>query len=171
VTTKVCALYLVRHAIAAEGGPAWPDDAKRPLTPKGIARMRRVVRGVRALGIKIDVVLSSPLVRARQTAELLVEGLEPAPPLQITPALAPGVTPHEVAAALEEFRRARGLALVGHEPGLGELAAWLIGARKPLPFKKGGVCRIDVPALPPSGNGQLVWLATPRMLRGLRSRN
>jgi phosphohistidine phosphatase SixA len=73
----------------------------------------------------------------------------------------------EVAGALEPFRKARAIALVGHEPGLGELAAWLMGARVPLRFKKGAVCRIDFPQAPVPGGGQLVWMATPRMLRAL----
>jgi len=167
VTPKPRALYLVRHAIAAERGPAWPDDAKRPLTHKGIARMREIARGLRALDVTIDHVATSPLVRAKQTAEILVECLKPAPALAVMPALAPGVTPAEVGAALAQIKRAQTIALVGHEPGIGELAAWLVGARAPLPFKKGGVCRIDLPHVPPAGAGQLIWLATPRMLRAL----
>jgi phosphohistidine phosphatase SixA len=59
------------------------------------------------------------------------------------------------------------IALVGHEPNLGELAASLIGARSALPFKKGGVCRIDFDVLPPKGLGQLIWFVTPKMLRSL----
>jgi len=167
VTTRKHTLYLVRHAIAAQPGKDWPDDSKRPLTPKGIARMRKAVQGLRALDVRIDLVLSSPLVRAMQTAEILVHGLKPAPPLNVLAALAPGVAPPQLAHALEHFRKASCLALVGHEPGIGEVAAWLTGARAPLPFKKGGICRIDVSALPPTGNGQLIWMATPRMLRAL----
>jgi phosphohistidine phosphatase len=162
---KTHKLYLVRHAIAAERGSDWPDDAKRPLTPKGIARMRQIVRGLRNLDIVVDVVLTSPLVRAKQTAELLVEGLKPSPTLVMSPALAPGTSPAQTAEALAEFRKARRVALVGHEPGLGELAAWLVGANTSLPFKKGGIGRIDVASFPPTGTGQLIWLATPAMLR------
>jgi phosphohistidine phosphatase len=161
------ALYLVRHAIAAERGPKWPDDTKRPLTHKGAARMRQVVRGLRALGVEVDLVLTSPLVRARQTADILVEGLGSAPTLEVTPALAPEESPSAVAAALGRHASASRIALVGHEPGLGLLAAWLIGAREPFVFKKGGVCRIDVPTLPPGRNGALVWHAAPKMLRAL----
>jgi len=160
-------LYLVRHAIAAERGPKWPDDTKRPLTHKGAARMRQVVRGLRALGVEIDLVLTSPLVRARQTADLLVEGLGTAPAFEVVPALAPEEPPSAVAAAVGRHATATRVALVGHEPALGLLGAWLIGAREPLVFKKGGVCRIDVPTLPPGRNGQLVWFATPKMLRAL----
>jgi phosphohistidine phosphatase len=166
-TKPACSLYLVRHAIAAERGDKWPDDTKRPLTQKGRARMRQAVAGLQAFGVKIDVVLTSPLVRARQTAEILVEGLESSPDLEEIEALAPDHRPTEVAHALGTYTRCGALALVGHEPGVGELAAWLIGAREPLPFRKGGVCRIDTPALPPGKNCQLIWCATPRMLRAL----
>ena len=157
-------LYLVRHALAEERGDEWPDDTKRPLTPKGAARFRKVVRGLRELGVLVDVVVTSPLVRAKQTAELLVAGLKPAPALAVSSALAPGVAPAQVAEALAHFKKPRRIALVGHEPGLGELAAWLVGTKTPIAFKKGGVCRIDVAALPPSG-GHLIWMATPGMLR------
>lgn len=160
-------LYLVRHAIAAERGEAWPDDSKRPLTSKGITRMRAVARGLRELDVTLDAILTSPLERAKQTAELLAASMKPAPPVMILEALAPGVAPAQVAEGLAPFRKARRIALVGHEPGLGELAAWLIGANAPLSFRKGGVCRIDVMAFPPSGAGQLVWFATPKMLRRL----
>ena len=166
-TRSAVTLYLVRHAIAAERGPKWPDDEKRPLTHKGMARMRLVVRGLRKLGVDVDLVLTSPLVRAAQTAEILAEGLASAPKVAVFKPLAPGATPAAVASALSPYTSARSLALVGHEPDLGELAAWLISAREPMEFKKGGVCRIDVPALPPGRNGRLVWLAVPRMLRAL----
>jgi phosphohistidine phosphatase len=160
-------LFLVRHAVAAERGDAWPDDTERPVTRRGADRMREVVRGLRVLGVAPDLVLTSPLVRAVETAEILQAGLHPRPPSEVCALLAPDSAPARLAAALDAWADRRDLALVGHEPGLGELAAWLIGARTPLKFKKGGVCRIDVPALPPSRTGQLVWLATPRMLRAL----
>ncbi len=165
-TQKTHKLYLVRHAIAAERGDAWPDDNKRPLTPKGTARMRQVVRGLRELGVVVDVVLSSPLVRAKQTAELLVDGLKPAPTIVVVAVLAPGTAPVTDCRGAGAFRKVRRVALVGHEPGIGELATWLVGSKTPMPFKKGGICRIDVASLPPaSGGGQLIWFAPPRMLR------
>ena len=160
-------LFLVRHAIAAEPGDAWPDDAKRPLTHKGVARMREVVAGLESLGVTLDLVLTSPLLRARHTADLLLDGLRPEPALAVTAALAPGARPIQVAEELGRHAKRERIALVGHEPALGELAAWLTGAKTPFSFKKGGVCRIDVAALPPTQTGQLIWLATPRMLRAL----
>jgi phosphohistidine phosphatase len=163
-------LFLVRHAVAEERGDDWPDDAKRPITSDGAAKMRRAIAGLRALDLKIDIVFTSPLTRAVETAELLVSGLKPAPALRPLPALAPGTPPAKVAEALVAEKDVKAIALVGHEPGLGELAAWLIGARTPLPFKKGAVCRIDITELPPGRTGQLVWFATPKMLRALGHR-
>ncbi len=106
-------------------------------------------------------------MRAIETAEIVVSGVKPTPVLRPLPTLAPGTPPVKVAESLVIDRDGRTVALVGHEPGLGELAAWLIGARHPLPFRKGGVCRIDLPDQPTGRNGQLVWLATPKMLRAL----
>jgi len=160
-------LYLVRHAIAADRGDKHPDDTKRPLTHKGITRMRQVVRGFATFNPRIDLVLTSPLVRARQTADIVMAGLSPAPSLNTFEALAPGHSPADVAQGLGAFVSRHAIALVGHEPDLGLLAAWLIGAREPLVFKKGAIARIDISALPPGRDGQLIWLATPRMLRGL----
>ena len=161
-------LYLVRHAIAANRGDKWPDDSQRPLTHEGKARMREGVRGLDALGPDIDIVATSPLVRAGQTADLLVRGLTPRPELVTIAALAPGSPPARVVEALAAHAPAKAMAVVGHEPDLGELAAWLIGAHQPLPLKKGGMCRIDFPDWPPARQqGTLIWLAIPKMLRSL----
>jgi phosphohistidine phosphatase len=160
-------LYLVRHAIAAERGEAYPDDNLRPLTQKGIARFKEVVKGLIELDVTIDHVLTSPLVRARQTADILAELLPSHPKLVETPALAPGGSFRAVIDVVGDYGRSRGVALVGHEPGIGELAGRLIGTRTPLPFRKGAVARIDVDALPPAGSGHLIWFVPPKMLRKL----
>lgn len=160
-------LYLVRHGIAAERGKEWPDDSKRPLTHKGIARMREVTAGLQDLEVSFDLILTSPLVRARQTADLLHQGLGGSTPLEETALLAPGGKPADLIELLRSRKKADHVALVGHEPDLGQLAAFLIGARAPLVFKKGGVCRIDFEKLPPVPPGHLVWFALPRMLRAL----
>jgi phosphohistidine phosphatase len=164
-------LYLVRHAVAAARGPDYPDDAQRPLTPDGVERWRRSVLGLRELGIAIDVVLASPLLRANETAEVLVATLKPKPRLVVTDALIPGRKPAEVLAVIAKHaaaaRGASRLALVGHEPDLGELAARLLGAKGVIEFKKGAVCRIDVDRAMPAGPGVLRWFLPPRALRGL----
>lgn len=161
-------LYLIRHALAEERGDAWPDDTKRPLTEEGMSRMRKAARGLARLGVSVEVVLSSPLVRARQTAEIVAGGLAPRPSLVNVDSLAPDGTYAAVVADLEKHARKTRIALVGHEPAIGELAARLIGSRHAIEFKKGAVCRIDVDTLPPAGPGDLRWLLTPKILRALR---
>ncbi len=160
-------LYLVRHAIAAERGDEWPDDTKRPLTERGISRFKECVKGLRRLDAAIDEIFTSPLVRAKQTAEILASGLEGKPSVKVLEALAPGHTSAAVMSQLAKMAKRRRIALVGHEPDLGELAAHLIGAARPLPFKKGGVCRIDLEGLTSRHAGSLAWFVTPKVLRGL----
>lgn len=164
-------LYLVRHAVAAERGPEYPEDATRPLTPEGIERFRKAVAGLRAIDVSLDLVLTSPFVRARETAELLCAGLKPKPKLTPVDALAPGGRPAHITAAVAQHtaagRRWSRVALVGHEPDLGELAARLLGARGSIAFKKGAVCRIDVDHAMPGGPGTLRWFLTPSVMRGL----
>ncbi len=163
-----CELYLVRHAIAAERGEDWPDDDKRPLTTRGIARFEESVEGMRRLGVEVDEIFTSPLIRAKQTAELMASGLAGKPTVRTLDALAPGHTPGSVMAQLARAAKRRRIALVGHEPGLGELAAHLIGAGRALPFKKGGACRIDVESLTSRRAGALSWFVQPKLLRGLK---
>jgi phosphohistidine phosphatase len=160
-------LYLIRHGPAEPRGEAWPDDTKRPLTDRGTARVRQAARGLARLGVSFDVVLTSPLVRARQTADIVASAFDEKPHVSQIESLAPGAAPAALLADLGKHARRVRIALVGHEPGIGELAARLIGARHPLTFKKGAVCRIDLDVLPPAGPGTLRWLATPRILRGL----
>jgi phosphohistidine phosphatase len=161
-------LYIVRHAIAAERGSEWPDDTKRPLTERGISRFKEVVKGLRRLDITVDEVFTSPLVRARQTAEILATGLEGKAPVKVLDALAPGHTPASVMTQLARVAKRRRVALVGHEPDLGELAAHLIGAGRALPFKKGGICRIDLGSLTSKSAASLVWFLPPNVARQVK---
>ena len=158
-------LYLIRHGIAAERGPEYPDDSKRPLTGRGIAALRKEGKALNALDVAIDLIVTSPLLRTRQTADALAETLASKPSVVATDALAPAGTPAAVIQEIVRHARKGRIALVGHEPNIGELAARLIGSRAPIEFKKGAICRIDFDILPPKGLGQLRWFVTPRMLR------
>jgi phosphohistidine phosphatase len=158
-------LYLIRHGVAAERGEEFPDDSKRPLTSEGIARLRKEAKALEGLGVSFDQILSSPLVRARQTADVFAEELKGKPPIANTDALTPAGSPGAVIQELAKHMRKASIALVGHEPNMGELAAFLIGAKVPLPFKKGAICRIDFSVFPPKGKGELCWFVTPKMLR------
>ena len=106
-----CELYVIRHAIAAERGPDWPDDDKRPLTEKGIARFKEGVAGLIWLDVGLDEIFTSPLVRAKQTADLLAATIPGKPPVKLLPALAPGHGPEEVMAQLQADTVAIGTAV------------------------------------------------------------
>src|SRR4051812_31927542 len=132
-------LYLVRHAIAEERGPKWPDDSQRPLTDDGAKKWRRQAAGLVVIDARPDVILTSPFTRARQTADILAAAWPKKPKVVELPALQPGMKPRDVVRALEPADRQASVALVGHEPGLGELAALLVGFKTAPEFKKGGV--------------------------------
>jgi phosphohistidine phosphatase len=160
---------LVRHAIAAERGPNYPDDRERPLTNEGIARFKRVVEGLKEFDVKLELVVTSPLVRAAHTAELLVAGIGGKPRVEVLEALAPGGRMTQVLDAIARFsKRFHHIALVGHEPDLGEMAVRLLRARGTIEFKKGAVCSIELDGAMPTGPGTLKWLLPPRALRKLR---
>jgi phosphohistidine phosphatase len=163
-------LFLIRHGVAEERGDAWPDDAKRPLSEDGIERFQRSARGLARLDVWIDVVLTSPLVRARQTADIVASAFDPRPSIITIESLAPGGSYASLVADLEKHGRKTRIALVGHEPGIGELGARLIGSRHSFEFKKGAVCRIDVDEIPPVGPGDLRWFLTPKVMASIKKK-
>ena len=163
-----CSIYIVRHAVAEERGPEYPDDTLRPLTADGVSRFRKAVSGLVELGVEVEVILSSPLVRARQTANLLSKGLAGHPSVVETSALSPGASYKALMAELGRHARKTAIAIVGHEPHLGEIAARLVGCPERFDLRKGGACRIDVDRFPPSGPGRLQWFAPPKLLVRIR---
>jgi len=106
-------------------------------------------------------------VRAKQTANLLAHGLANKASVKTLEALAPGQSPRVVMNELSRCAKRRRIALVGHEPDLGELAAHLLGSPRALPFKKGGICHIAVQGLTSRRPGELVWFLPPKVLRRL----
>jgi phosphohistidine phosphatase len=162
---RTLSLYLVRHGLAAERGAAWPADTKRPLVPRGIQRLRKEAAALKVLATTFDTILTSPLTRAKQTADVLAAGLSPHPPVHIIQSLAPGGSYAAFLADLDKHAKRSHIACVGHEPDLGQFAARLVGAKGAIEFKKGAICRIDLDSLPLSRPGHLRWFVTPRMLR------
>lgn len=163
-------LYLMRHGIAvAPDDPAFPDDNERPLTSKGVKRMRRAARGVARLEISFDGILTSPLVRARQTAEIVAAALGMEAHLEAISSLAPDSTVDHLLFGLTRYQDRGHLLLVGHEPLLSQTMSALLcpGGRQDLTIevRKGSLCRIEVDSLPPSKPGTLHWHLTPRQLR------
>ena len=161
----VLELYLIRHGVAAERGPDYPDDSKRPLTGSGMSKLRKAAKALDALEVGFDLIITSPLVRTKQTADIIAETLNAKPQVTTSDSLAPAGTPAAVIQEIVKHARKPKIALVGHEPNVGELAARLIGARSPIEFKKGAICRIDFEVLPPKSLGQLIWFLPPRVLR------
>lgn len=163
-------LYLVRHAAAHGRDPArWPDDAKRPLTPEGEQEFRSAARGLIQLIPPVDVLLSSPYLRAWRTAEILAD-LDSWPVPEATPVLEPTLPPEKAAIELKGYEGAGSVALVGHRPSLHELAAYLLTGSPDgidLTIKKGGVVclRFDDAVEPHAG--ELRWLLTQKILRSL----
>jgi phosphohistidine phosphatase len=163
-------LYLVRHAIAAAHDPvAWPDDRDRPLTPQGMKKFRRAARGLAELVPTVDALLSSPLVRAWQTAVILQQKAGWPEPTRFEQ-LEPDRPPSDVLEALQPHASLAAVALVGHEPGLHELASFLLSGDPNtlrLGFKKGGVACLVFAETPRPGGAELTWLLAPRVLRAL----
>jgi phosphohistidine phosphatase len=168
-------LYLLRHAPAGVRDPRrYPSDPERPLTRKGKLKMVLAARGLRTLGLEFDLILTSPLVRARQTARIVRSVLRAPARVRLFRPLSPGVEPESVVHALADFPAAKRLILVGHEPGLSQLAGFLLagkGSGVSLALKKGGLCGIDFEGGVSPGAGRLIFHLTPRVLRLLGSRS
>ena len=163
-------LFLVRHAIAEERGPEWPDDDQRPLTRDGLRKWKKAAGGLARVLPKVDELLTSPLVRTCQTAEVLARALSPTPRVTPFEPLRPDTPINEAIAALRA-RPARGaVVLVGHDPMLSELASALLHLQGPLEFKKGGAMAIESRGLGTRGPARLGWFLTPRLLRQIAGR-
>ena len=163
-------LYLVRHAIAGARDPVkYPDDERRPLTREGMQQFSRAARGIGALAGEVDCLLTSPLLRAVQTATILreVAGL-PVPRQE--PALSPERGSHGVLALLAATQ-ARAMVIVGHEPDLGRLLSACVTGRDDglrVRIRKGAVACVSFDRKLAAGRGQLEWLLQPKALRELR---
>lgn len=161
-------LYLLRHAIAEARSESGADE-DRALTPKGRARMMRAAEGLKKMKLRPEAILTSPLRRARETAEIVARGLEGVP-IETMPELAPVKDSGSVVAALRARDNAKELVLVGHQPGLGNLASLLLTGspnRLPLDLKKGGAACLELELADGAPRCLLKWLVTPRLLRSL----
>ena len=161
-------LFIVRHAAAFGRDPdRWPDDSERPLSPEGEEDFRLAARGLARIAPRMDAILSSPYQRAWQTAQILA-GLGSWPAPKSFPVLEPTLPPEKAVLALEAYSEATSVAVVGHRPGLHELAAYLLagqGDGLKIGIEKGGVVCVgfDGPVKP--GAGEIRWLLTPDLLR------
>jgi phosphohistidine phosphatase len=161
-------LYILRHAVA-ESREDWApkSERERPLTGKGEKEMFRVAKGMKKLGLEFDLILSSPFVRARRTAEIAAEVFRLEKRLKFSEALTPEANPNRfIPQARRLLGRSRSVMIVGHEPFLSELISLFVMGRggMNLKFRKAGLCKLTLAAIKPAG-GELEWLLTPGQLQ------
>jgi phosphohistidine phosphatase len=163
-------LFIVRHGIAIDReDPKCPPDPERYLTEEGVKKTRGVAKGIVALRITADLFLSSPYVRAVQTAEIFAEALEYAKQrIRRSDLLLPGAEPSLFFRELARDKRSSSVFCFGHAPHLDDLIATSLGSKHHLTsLKKAGAALVELRRLSPP-SGQLVWLATPKLLRSAR---
>lgn len=160
-------IYIVRHGIAVEQGTSGLSDADRPLTKEGIERMQKAARGLKRFLDPPDLIVSSPLLRAKQTAEILAVALQTRDGVEEWAELSPASAPHSTVTLLKSHAdTVKSVVLVSHEPHVSALAALLLGM-KPLAvsFKKGAICALSCPHSLAAGKAELLWFLTPKQLR------
>ena len=161
-------IYILRHAPAVKRGTAGYPDDNRPLTKTGVRKMRLAARGIRKVIPEVDLILSSPLSRAAETARLAAKALGHRHKILTCEELLPQRGTEDVLRCLTKFNQTSRLLLVGHEPGLSLLASAFLGSNSPIiELKKGSLCRIDCSELPLKEPGKLRWHLTPKQLRDL----
>ena len=160
-------LVFLRHGVAADREDWKGDDADRPLTADGADRTKEVVRGLKALKIKPDVILSSPLLRARETAEIAKKGLITGAKVELAEELAPAASPDRLIARLGDHADKPVVLCVGHEPHISSTISAMVSGKTAAAFdvKKAGACCVRFTGIPKAGAGTLLWLLPPKFLR------
>ena len=160
-------LYIVRHAIAVERGtPGYEDDGQRPLTDEGRKKMKKITKGLHRLGIELDAILTSPYVRARDTAKILAERFDMTDRIFFSENLIPPGSFEALVFEIHEKYDLGNVALVGHEPMLSSLISWLMTGNTDarMTLKKGGVARLSSNTLHQDGRATLEWLLAPALM-------
>ena len=164
-------LFLLRHGIAVDRGtPGFEDDSLRPLTPKGAARIHRIAQAAKRLRLKFDLILSSPYLRAQQTAHMVASFYGIEDKLRLTENLTPAVSAAQLVGEINEtYGDALSILLVGHEPYLSTMVGMLLAGDEQvaMTFKKGGLCKLTVEELHYGRCATLEWLMTPRQMLNL----
>jgi len=156
-------ILLLRHGIAADARPGQPD-AERALTGEGKQKLRSLLRRLRKAGVRPALILTSPYLRARQTAELARDVLAPGAMIVPARALEPGSTPQQAWDEIRLYSNQPAVLCASHEPLCGQLAAFLLGAPElSVDFRKGAMMCIEVEGAGARPRGTLRWLAPPRL--------
>ncbi len=166
-------LIVIRHGIAEDHAPVDAQDVPGPdferrLTDKGKKRVTKAAKGLHSVYPELDLVVTSPLVRAVETAKIVANTYGDVPTTQLN-ALAPEAPWDDLLFWLKDQPAGRRIAMIGHEPHLSRWCSWMLcGLQRPFfGFKKGGGCLLKLATPPTPGEADLVWLMTPRQLRGL----
>ena len=161
-------LFVMRHGIAVDlGAPGITHDAERPLTPEGRSKLGQIVKAMHGMELAFDAIISSPYLRARQTAELVACSFKKPVTVELCEALVPDGTAVQVVEMLRRFRPPPGkLLIVGHEPNLSSLVSFLVAGKggSCVVFKKGGLCKLCVHSLRPHPEASIEWLLTPKQM-------
>jgi len=159
-------LYVLRHGIAVErGAPDFANDSERPLTAEGEKQLRQIATAMKKMDLQFDLILSSPFLRAKQTAEIVAKNLKLKKRLKFSDELKPDGGVKNLFRQLNELKPApENVLLVGHEPYLSRLISLLVsgGENVAIDFKKGGLCKLKVEKLQTGRCAMLAWLLTPR---------
>ena len=160
-------LIFLRHGLAANQEGWKGDDEDRPLTAEGTDRTKEVVRGLRSLKVRPDAILTSPLLRARETAEIATKGLITDAKVELADELGPSASPDRLIARLADLAEKPVVLCVGHEPHLSTTASAMISGKTAasVEMKKAGACCIRFTGIPKAGAGTLLWLLPPKFLR------
>jgi phosphohistidine phosphatase len=161
-------LYILRHGIAIDRGtPGYSSDSERPLTPKGERRLWQVAEAMEALELSFDLILSSPYVRARRTAEIVAEAFDARKKLEFSADLVPDGSTKKLIQFLNALQPVpNDILLVGHEPYLSGLISLLASGQEILAvtMKKGGLCKLEAGSLKHGRCASIEWLLTPRQM-------
>ena len=161
-------LYILRHGIAVEPGTSgYENDADRPITPEGERKLRQIGEAMEALELSFDLILSSPYLRARQTAEVVAEVLKAGKKLELSEVLTPGGSTKKLVELLNrQAPRPESVLLVGHEPYLSGLISLLVSGKEAFTvvMKKGGLCKLSTDSLKHGHCATLEWLLTPKQM-------
>lgn len=165
-------IYLLRHGLAIERGTlGFENDSARPLTTKGINQLKKVSMAMEKMDLGFDLILSSPFLRAKETAEIVAKKLKQKKTLKFSDALTPDKDVKFLIPQLQKLKPSpKRILLVGHEPFLSELVSLLVtgGMQLQMDFKKGGLCKLEAEKLSAGKCASLIWLLTPKQMKSMK---